>query len=424
MAVHKPSVVVVGSGLGGVETAANLANHMDGEANIILVSESDELQLRPFFIYPAFSTIFKRRRMTHLPLAKNAARRGIEYQTWHVDEIDTDRQQLRGAGRTLDFDHLVIATGAGMRPSEIPGYAENSETFWGFDDALHMGTIVEEMVGKAKRGQRQRLLLNVAPNNKCAGPMYEIVFMVESYLRRKKVRDLFDITYTTAEEHYIQAFGPKLHEAAGRGFEKGGIDARTNYRVSKVEPHKAYYENGEEMEFDYMIGFPPYIAHTNFENLPTDERGFIHADKKTWQVQGQENIYVVGDGGDFPVKQAFLALGMAGVVSHNIVSQVKKKAANEVFDPVSMCIMEQFDAGMYAQVPLAVSPEDEGKVIMRPGADDDYVVRRSRLWQMGKWGMYMTMVWQMGRMETFHEGPIWSAMDLAIGGMQKIPAPA
>jgi hypothetical protein len=43
---------------------------------------------------------------------------------------------------------------------------------------------------------------------------------------------------------------------------------------------------------------------------------------------------------------------------------------------------------------------------------------------MGKWGMYMTMVWQMGRMETFHEGPIWSAMDLAIGGMQKIPAPA
>jgi hypothetical protein len=41
---------------------------------------------------------------------------------------------------------------------------------------------------------------------------------------------------------------------------------------------------------------------------------------------------------------------------------------------------------------------------------------------MGKWGMYMTMVWQMGRFHTFHEGPIWNGMDLMIKGMQKIPS--
>ena len=36
---------------------------------------------------------------TYLGVTQPSARRGIEYQTWHVDEIDTDRQQLRGAGR-------------------------------------------------------------------------------------------------------------------------------------------------------------------------------------------------------------------------------------------------------------------------------------------------------------------------------------
>lgn len=422
MALNKPSIVVVGSGMGGVEAAATLANHLDDEARIIMVSETDELALRPFNIYPAFSDMFKRRRLTHLPLTKAAARRGIEYQTWHVDEIDPQAQQIRSDGRSLNYDHLIIATGAGMRPDEVPGYSENSETFWGYEDAMRMGKMVEKMVAAAKKGQRQRLLLNVAPNNKCAGPMYEIVFMVEQYLRRKKVRDMFEVIYTTAEEHYIQAFGPKLHEAASKGLEKVGVDGHTNYKLTRVEPHKAYFDNGEEIEFDWMIGFPPYIAHTNFESLPTDDRGFIHADKKTWNVRGLDNVYVVGDGGDFPVKQAFLALGMAGTVAHNLVNQVKNKPATQEFDPVSMCIMEQFDAGLYAQVPLSIHDDPNfPKVTMRPGADADYVVRRSRLWQMGKWGMYITMVLQMGNMHTFHEGPIWSAMDLAIKGMQKIP---
>ncbi len=101
-----------------------------------------------------------------------------------------------------------------------------------------------------------------------------------------------------------------------------------------------------------MISFPPYIGHTLFDSMPTDDRGFIHADPETWKVRGMENIYVVGDGGDFPVKQAFLALGMAGTVAHNIAGEVMGEAGHEKFDPLSMCIMEQLDAGLYAQVPL------------------------------------------------------------------------
>jgi sulfide:quinone oxidoreductase len=392
VALHNPSIVILGGGMGGVETAASLANKLEDEANIIMVSESPELALRPFNIYPPFSNAFRNRRLTHLPLPKSAAKRGIEFQTWHVDEIDPGNQRIRSDRRSLNYDFLVIAT-------------------------------IEKMVAAAKRGQRQKLLLNVAPNNKCAGPMYEIVFMVEQYLRRKTVRDMFDITYTTAEQYYIQAFGPKLHDAAGEGLAKVGVDARTNYRMVKVEPHKAYFDNGEEIEFDWMIGFPPYIAHTTFESLPTDDRGFIHADKETWNVRGLDNVFVVGDGGDFPVKQAFLALSMAGTVAHNIVSQVQKRPAIERFDPVSMCIMEQFDAGLYAQVPLTVVDDPDKPIVsMRAGADNEYIVRRSRLWQMGKWGMYMTMVWQMGRFHTFHEGPIWNGMDLMIKGMQKIPS--
>ena len=56
------------------------------------------------------------------------------------------------------------------------------------------------------------MLFLVPPNNKCAGPLYEIVFMLETWLRRKKVRDRVKITYSTFEKSFIQAFGPRLHE--------------------------------------------------------------------------------------------------------------------------------------------------------------------------------------------------------------------
>jgi NADH dehydrogenase FAD-containing subunit len=358
--------------------------------------------------------------MTHLGLRKPAARRGIEFQQWRVEEIDPDARRIRGDGRALGYDHLVIATGAGMRPSEVPGLTEYAQTIWGFEDSLRLAKAVKEMLARAERGEQQQVLFNVAAGNKCAGPLYEMVFMLETYLRRKKLRDRFDITWTTSEDAYIQAFGPKLHEATTKEFAKRGIEAHHGNILKQVEPHLARFADGTSMDFDWMIGFPPYVANTRFEGLPSDERGFIHANPQTWQVRGLDDVYVVGDGGDFPVKQAFLALGMAGVVAHNIANEVKGKAPKECFDPVSMCIMEQLDTGLYAQVPLELTGDAAHPVRVRPNRQHDYVVRDSRLWQMGKWGMYMTMVLQMGRMHTFHEGPLWSTMDLMIKGMQKV----
>jgi len=414
--------VVVGGGMGGVETTASLVNQIGDHARVILVSENEELQLRPFFIYPPFSKMFRNPKRTHLPLRQPAARRGVEFQQWRVTEIDPRNQVIKNGSRQLAYDYLVIATGAGMRPEEVPGLATHAETIWGFDDALRLAKAVKQMVETAKDGQRQRVLFNVPAGNKCAGPLYEIVFMLDTYLRRKQVRDNFEFAFTTYEESFIQAFGPRLHEATTREFAERDIESHTGMTLAGVEPKAAQFRNGETVPFDWMIAFPPYIASTRFEGMPMDERGFIHADPDTWQVPDQQHLFAIGDTADFPVKQAFLALGMAGVVAHNIASDVLGRAEHATFDPTSMCIMEQFDTGLFAQVPLMLTGDATHPVAVRPGSEDDYLVRDARLWQMGKWGMYAAMVFQMGRLHTFHEGPLWTAMDLGIKGMEKVTA--
>jgi sulfide:quinone oxidoreductase len=420
MASQGPVIVVVGGGMGGVETTAGLVNRLGDTAKVILVSETPELALRPFFIYPPFSHIFKRRRMTHLGLRRAAAQRGVEFQEWHVDEVDPAAGVIRSNGRQQPYDYLVLATGAGMQPSDVPGMTEHSETIWGFQDALHLARAVEQMIDRAKRGEQQHVLFNVPENNKCAGPLYEMVFMLETYLRRKKVRDRFRITWTTFETSFIAAFGPQLHERTAQEFDERGIEALREKRIERVEPQRAIYKDGSTIDFDWMISFPPYTAHTHFDSLPTDERGFIHADPATWRVRGMENIYVVGDGGDFPVKQAFLALGMAGTVAHNLASEIRGEAKRDAFDPLSMCIMEQLDSGLYAQVPLRLTGDPAHAVEVPEERMSEYIVRGSRLWQMGKWGMYMMLAFQMGRLRTFHEGPLWSGMAVMTKGMQKV----
>jgi sulfide:quinone oxidoreductase len=420
MASQAPVIVVVGGGMGGVETTAGLVNRLGDRAKVVLVSETDELALRPFFIYPPFSHIFKRRRMTHLGLRRAAASRGVEFQEWHVNEIDPAAGVIRSDGRQQPYDYLILATGAGMQPADVPGMLEHSETIWGFQDSLRLAKAVEQMIDRAKRGERQHVLFNVPENNKCAGPLYEMVFMLETYLRRKKVRDRFRITWTTFEKSFIAAFGPKLDERTTQEFNERDIEAHREKRIERIEPQRAFYKDGTAIEFDWMISFPPYIAHTRFDSLPTDERGFIHADPDNWKVQGMENIYVVGDGGDFPVKQAFLALGMAGTVAHNVAGEIMGAAGHETFDPLSMCIMEQLDSGLYAQVPLQLTGDPTRAVEVPEQRWNDYIVRGSRLWQMGKWGMYMMLALQMGRLKTFHEGPLWSAMEVMTRGMQKV----
>jgi sulfide:quinone oxidoreductase len=45
-------------------------------------------------------------------------------------EVDPDAKRVATEGRKLSFDYLVVATGADMRPEELPGLAEHAETIW------------------------------------------------------------------------------------------------------------------------------------------------------------------------------------------------------------------------------------------------------------------------------------------------------
>jgi NADH dehydrogenase FAD-containing subunit len=381
---------------------------------LTLVSDRDTFLFKPNTIYIPFGGKLD---PLLIPLAKPAGKRDIEVVSGRVGGVDGDAGRVEVDGRSLDYDFLVLATGAGMAPEEIPGLKEHAETIWTPEEMDSLGRKLTAAIANARRGERQTILFTVPPGNMCSGPLYEIVLMADTYLRRQKVRDRFELIWATYEQTFIQAFGPKLHEVVVPEFARRGISGHTAWPLERVSENTAHFANGETVPFDLLVAFPPYVAAVRYDALPQDERGFLTTELGSRRIEGQERIYAPGDAGDFPVKQAFLAFLQGDATAEAIAADVEARDAVSAFDPVSMCVMEEFDTATFAQVPLVLTGDPLRPVAVRPGADDAYKVGVSPLWRVGKkmLGIYLPFRFKAG--QPFHAGPPWRAMELGLKGM-------
>jgi NADH dehydrogenase FAD-containing subunit len=406
-----PNVMVVGTGFGGLEAAFYLRKRLGKRAQITVVSENDTFLFKPNTIYIPFG---KPPEAFVFPLRQVFDKRHMPFVLARVERVDPRRKMLVAGGKELGYDYLVLATGAAMRADEIPGLAKHANTIWSPDEMIRLRASLEGVLERAKTRSTTRVVFLVPPKNKCSGPLYEMVMMLDTWLRKKGVRDKVDIAYFTYEKGYIQAFGPRLNEVVTEEFARRGISGRKEAIVEHVDPGQIRMKNGNSEPFDVLISFPPYVASTRFDGLPADDRGFLITDMKTRQIRGEPDIYVVGDAGDFPVKQAFLALLQADAAAEHLAERILGEETNAAFDPVSMCIMEQFDKATFAQVPLRVTGDPDAPVAVREDALDLYRVGSGVIWRMAKKMLGTAIPQRFMSGQPFHAGATWSVMEAGV----------
>src|SRR5687768_12633636 len=400
-----PRIQVLGGGFAALEAAFLLRMRVGDQAAIRLVSDNDHFLFRPNSIYVPFGTDPA---SLLVGLRKPLAKRRINFEHGSVAEVDPDARFVTLTdGQRFGYDKLVIATGADTHAEEIPGLEEHAATIWTSDSMLGVRRRFEQARDRARRGERQRILFLVPPNNKCSGPLYEIVMMLETWLRRQGVRDTVDITWSTYEHGFIQAFGPRLHDLVEGEFRERGIDGHIEEVVAEVRAGEVRYADGSVRGFDHLIAFPPYVAAVRYDGLPADERGFLTTELETRLVAGHGDIYAPGDAGDFPIKQAFLAFLQADAVAEHIAAGISGRPFRSSFDPVSMCIMEMFDKATFAQVPVELTGDPDRPVRVRPDADGDYRVGTSPVWRLGKKTLGFSVPARFAAGRPFHAGATW-----------------
>ena len=413
-------VLVAGGGFGGLEAAFYLRMRLGDNADITLVSDKDYFLFKPNTIYIPFGLDPERLKVG---LERPTRRKSISFVEDRVREVDPDNKRAATDGHSLSYDYLVLATGADMRPVEIEGLAEHAETVWTPRQMLKLRLALYELLEDAREGRHRRVLFLVAPNNKCAGPLYELILMLDTWLRRKEARENVDLAFSTYEQSYVQAFGPRLHGIVAGEFDRRDIAGHTARVATKVEPEAVRYASGESQPYDLLVAFSPYAAEVEYPRLPGDDRGFVSADLSSRQVVGYPDIYVAGDAGDFPVKQAFLAFLQADAAAEHISARIlgeEEPAAG--FEPLSMCVMEQFDKATFAQVPLRLTGVEERPVEVDPAAPGDYRVGSYPAWRLGKkaLGYYLPFRFALGN--PFHAGAPWKVMEAGLKAMSALMA--
>ena len=415
----KPRIVVLGGGFGGLESLFYLKHKLRDRAELTLVSEQPKFLFKPNTIYIPFGEPPEK---FEVDLSRPLRKRSIEFVQGAAESIDPDHKKVFTRNGEVEYDYLVVATGARMRSEEIPGLSEHAITVWTPEDMLKLRERIEWAKERAAAGTRTRFLFLVPPNNKCSGPLYEMVLMLDTHLRRAGCRDLFDLVYATKEEAFIEAFGPRLNTVVTEEFRERRIEGHKGHVVTSIEAGKVSFQNGEELAYDVLVSFPPYVASTLFEQLPTDDRGFIEVEPDSRRVAGEDRIFAAGDAANFPIKQAFLALLQGDAAGDHIAAEVMGEKPEVAFEPMSMCVMEELNKATFAQVPLKYTGDPEKPVAVDTEDESHYKVGVSPLWRMGKSVLGFYLPWRFGHGKPFHAGFAWDAMDMGLKVMSKVLA--
>jgi sulfide:quinone oxidoreductase len=421
----RPRIVVLGGGFGGLEAALYLRSHMQAEADVTLVSDKEYFLFKPNTIYVPFG-LEPRKLLFHL--SRPARSRDINLVNSFVREVDPISKSISLDGRnqvsTLSYDFLIVATGAQLRPEEIPGLREFANIIGTVDQMMQLRASFQKLAVDASEGQVRDVLFVVPPNNKCSGPLYEIAMMLDTWLRHKKVRDRVAITWSTYEESYIQTSSwlashssARLHDLVTHEFEQRGITGYTQYVVDSVESNEVVYKNHERLPFHLVVSFSPYAAASHFAGLPIDERGFIATDLGSRQVVGYPDVYAVGDVSDFPMKQAFMASLQADAAADHLTAQILGKAPVVNFDPVGMPVIEELAQATFTRAHLSELSMKAPKLaevhrnpesLYRVGSSLVSVLRPSRF---GKMALGFYLPWRFKSGNPFYAGAPWKGLE-------------
>jgi sulfide:quinone oxidoreductase len=297
-------VVVLGAGTGGMPAAYELRSALGAQHRITLINAVDYFQFVPS--NPWVAVGWRTRKGITFPIAPHLKRRNIDFIGQPVAKIDAAANRLVLAdGSDVPYDYLVITTGPKLAFDEIPGSGPeggHSQSICTVDHAEKAWAAYEAFLKDPGP-----MLIGAMPGASCFGPAYEYSFIVNSDLRRRRLRRKVPITFVTSEP-YIGHLG-----LGGVGDSKGLLESEfrnndikwiTNAKVTRVEAGRMFVTEVDaqgqtvkehELPFKLSMMLPAFRgvdAVAGVEGL-CNPRGFVIVDEQQ-RSRKYPNIYAAG----------------------------------------------------------------------------------------------------------------------------------
>lgn len=297
-------IVVIGAGIGGISQVYELKKALGKEHRISLIGDSDRFEFTPS--NPWVAVGWRKQKQVTIDLPALMEKHGIEFSGVGARRLHPEQNSLElNDGAVVDYDYLVVATGPKLAFEEIEGLGPNGG---------YTQSICKTGHADASRIDFEKLVedpgpvvIGAAPGASCFGPAYEYAFILDTELKKRKIRDRVPMHFVTPEP-YAGHLG-----LDGVGDTKGLMEAELrerhihwtcNAKITKVEEGRVYFSEVDadgkdikqhELPFRHSMILPAFKGVDAVMDIGglTNPRGFILIDEFQ-RNPSFENIYAVG----------------------------------------------------------------------------------------------------------------------------------
>lgn len=357
----------MGAGLGGMPAAYEMRDRL-GAAHPVTVISNDE-----FFHFvpsnPWVAVKWRERKQIEFPIRSYLERKGIAFISTGVRRVHPGENRVElNDGESVGYDYLVIATGPRLAFEEVEGLGPNGGHTHSICHVDHAMQSHDEWENFCRNPGP--IVVGAVQGASCFGPAYEYAFIMETDLRKRRIRDKVPMTFVTSEP-YIGHLG-----LGGVGDSKGILESGMrdkhikwicNAKVTRIEAGKMYVSEYDDMgaekkqhelPFSYSMMLPAFKgvdAVAGIEGL-TNARGFVIVDKHQ-RNPTFKNVFAVGvcvaippvEPTPIPVgtpKTGYMIESMVSATVHNIHADLNGGPADREATWNAVCLADFGETGV------------------------------------------------------------------------------
>jgi sulfide:quinone oxidoreductase len=271
-----------------------------------------------------------------------------------VESIKSAEKKVYCSNDTYDYDYLIVAIGSGkMKHKGI----ENTLTICGApEESLKIKERIDALIEKGEGKIAMGFGGNPKdPSNVRGGPTFEVLFNVHNELKKKGIRDKFELTFFAPMAEPGKRMGPQALKMMDLFFNKLDIKKQVGKKIVEFRPDGIAFEDDIFIPSDFTMFIAAGNGHPVFENsdLPLNEAGFVVVNDYC-EVEGVENVYAIGDsaqilGPDWRAKQGHIAEVMARNTAFNIKAKEEGSSERKGYKEHLniLCVMDSGDGAAF-----------------------------------------------------------------------------
>ncbi|HUJ79860.1 MAG TPA: FAD-dependent oxidoreductase [Nitrospiria bacterium] len=361
-------IVVIGASIGGLPAAYETRAMLDRKHTVTMISNVDYFHFVPS--NPWVAVGWRTRKDISLLLKPVLEKKGIAFVHAAAERIEPEQNRVVTATGDVPYDYLIIATGPKLNFSAVPGLGPSGHTqsVCTVDHAEQAWGVYQSFLNDPGP-----IVVGAAQGASCFGPAYEMAFILDTDLRRKKLRRKVPIHFVTPEPypgHMGLAGVGKSRRLMEDEFADHSIAPITNTSIKEVRPGAVVLDSGQEIPFRYAMFIPPFtgvdaVAATTGLCNP---KGFVNID--AYQANPRyRNIYAVGVCVAIPPveqtpvptgapKTGYMIESMVSAAAHNITADIENSPKREIATWNAVCLTDMGDTGMAFVALPQMAPRD------------------------------------------------------------------